>query len=115
MSFDLTRAGQDPAFWELLIQKYQVELLAARWQGAFEPGQLDIDDNWDALHNVLNMAISEDGTEEEFAESDGGGIPGSADYASITELLGKFFVTGSYLNGGPYDSYEEAAAAAGLD
>jgi hypothetical protein len=114
MSFDLTRAGEDPAFWERLVQRYQTQLLAEGWQGPFEPGQLSIDQNWDALDNVLNLAIWDDGTEEEFAESDGGGIPGSADFASITELLGKFFVTGSYLNGGPYDSYEEAAEAAGL-
>jgi hypothetical protein len=46
-------------------------------------------------------AVCKEGSEEEFVESDGGGISGSADFASITELLGKFFVTGSYLNGGP--------------
>lgn len=115
MSFDLVRAGKDRAFWNRLVRKYGRKIQKECWQGPLEPEQLEVDPNWDALDNVLNMALADDGTEESFTESDGEGIPGSADFASITELCGKFFVTGSYLNGGPYDTYEEAAYEAGLD
>ena len=114
MSFDLFKAGQDRAFWDRLIRKYGKKIQEEGWQGPLEPEQLEIGDNEDVLDNVLNNALCDDGTEESFNESDGGGIPGSADYASITELLGKFFVTGSYVCGGPYDTYEEAADEAGL-
>ncbi len=114
MSFDLVRAGEDQAFWKRLVGKYGKNLLADGWEGPMEPEQLQNDANYDLLHNVLMAAVWEEGSEEEFVESDGEGIPGSADFASITELLGKFFVTGSYLNGGPYDTYQEAAREAGL-
>jgi hypothetical protein len=114
MSFDLVRAGEDQAFWKRLVDKYGKNLLADGWEGPMEPEQLQNDANYDLLHNVLMAAVCEEGSEEEFVESDGEGIPGSADFASITELLGKFFVTGSYLNGGPYDTYQEAAKEAGL-
>jgi hypothetical protein len=114
MSFDLVRAGEDQAFWKRLVGKYGKNLLADGWEGPLEPEQLQNDANYDLLHNVLMAAVCEEGSEEEFVESDGEGIPGSADFASITELLGKFFVTGSYLNGGPYDTYQEAAKEAGL-
>jgi hypothetical protein len=114
MSFDLVRAGEDQAFWKRLVGKYGKNLLADGWEGPMEPEQLQNDANYDLLHNVLMEAVCKDGSEEEFVESDGEGIPGSADFASITKLLGKFFVTGSYLNGGPYDTYQEAAKEAGL-
>ena len=114
MSFDLVKAGEDMAFWDRLIRKYGKKIRECGWHGPLEPEQLETDMNYDALDNALNEALYEDGTEESFTESDGGGIPGSADYASITELLGKFFVTGSYVCGGPYDTYEEAADEAGL-
>lgn len=114
MSFDLVRAGEDRAFWDVLMRKYGKKIQKEGWQGPLEPERLEIDQNWDALDNVLNMALSDDGAEESFSESDGGGIPGSADFASIAKLCGKFFVTGSYIIGGPYDTYEEAADEAGL-
>jgi formylglycine-generating enzyme required for sulfatase activity len=114
MSFDLVKAGKDRAFWDRLIRKYGKKIRKWGWQGPLEPEQLEIDMNSDAMDNVLNEALYEDGTEESFHESDGGGIPGSADFASITKLLGKFFVTGSYVCGGPYDDYWEAADKAGL-
>jgi hypothetical protein len=114
MSFDLVRAGEDQAFWKRLVGKYGKNLVADGWEGPMEPEQLQNDANYDLLHNLLMAAVCEEGREEEFVESDGEGIPGSADFASITELLGKFFVTGSYLNGGPYDTYQEAAEEAGL-
>jgi hypothetical protein len=115
MSFDLVRMGKDEAFWRLFTSKYEKQIRVQGWKGPIDPEGLEEGSNWDALDNVINVAIHEDGKEEECAESDGGGIPGSADYAQITSLCGKFFVTGSYLDGGPYDSYEEAASAAGLD
>jgi formylglycine-generating enzyme required for sulfatase activity len=114
MSFDLVKAGEDRAFWDRLIRKYGKKIRKCGWQGPLEPEELETDMNSDALDNALNEALYEDGTEESFHESDGGGIPGSADYASITELLGKFFVTASYVRGGPYDTYEEAADEAGI-
>ena len=114
MSFDLERAGEDQAFWKRLVRKYKKKLLAEGWEGPLEPEQLQNEANYDLLQNVLIEAVREEGSEEEFVESDGDGIPGSADFASITKLMGKFFVTGSYLNGGPYDTYEEAAGEAGL-
>lgn len=114
MSFDVNRAAKDPAFWKSFTGKYGEKLLEEGWQGTLEADQLEVDSNWDVFDNVMNDAVHMDGKEETFAESDGGGIPGSADFASITELCGKFFVTGSYLNGGPYDTYEEAADEAGL-
>ena len=75
------------------------------------PGRLEEAGNRDAFHNFLHDAIGSEGEEEGIAESDGGGIPGSADFASITKVFGVYFVTGSYLNGGPYDSYDEAVKA----
>ena len=114
MSFDLVRAGKDRAFWKRLVRKYKKKILAAGWQGPLEPEQLEIDENEEVMHNVLLGCLCDDGTQENFTESDGGGIPGSADYVEITELLGKFFVTGSCLIGGPYDDYAEAVHKAGL-
>jgi hypothetical protein len=115
MSFDLVRMGEDEAFWKLFTSKYEKQIREQGWQGPIDPEGLENGDNWDALDNTINFALSDDGHQEEFAESDGGGIPGSADFAQITSLCGKFFVTGSYLVGGPYDSYGEAAREAGLD
>jgi len=107
--------GEDSPFWKLFTSKYKKQILKRGWKGPINPEGLNQGVNWDALDNIISVAIYEDGEQEEFAESDGGGIPGSADYAQITSLCGKYFVTGSYLNGGPYDTYEEAASAAGLD
>ena len=115
MSFDLDRASKDDAFWKCFTQKYGRKLRDEGWQGPLESEQLRDDANWDLCDDVMHDAVHTDGLEKTFAESDGGGIPGSADFASIKTLCCKFFVTGSYLKGGPYDTQEEALAEAGLD
>jgi hypothetical protein len=115
MSFDLDRARKDEAFWKYFTHKYGEKLRDAGWQGPLESEQLIDDANWDSCHDVMHDAVHFDGLDTTFAESDGGGIPGSADFASIKTLCGKFFVTGSYMKGGPYDTLEEALAEAGLD
>ena len=115
MSFDLDRARQDDAFWKCFTQKYGEKLRDAGWQGQLESEQLKDDANWDLCDDVMHDAVHFEGLVTTFAESDGGGIPGSADFASIKTLCGKFFVTGSYMKGGPYDTLEEALAEAGLD
>ena len=115
MSFDVDTAAEDPVFWTRFTKKYGKKLRNAGWQGPLEPEQLKDDANWNLFNDVLYDAVQSDGREKTFAESDGGGIPGSADFASIKKFCGKFFVTGSYMNGGPYDSLEEAVEEAGLD
>ena len=115
MSFDVDTAGKDQAFWNRFTRKYGKKLREQGWQGPLDPEQLKVDANFELFHDVMHDAVHSDGREKTFAESDGGGIPGSADFASIKTLCGKFFVTGSYLNGGPYDTLEEAISEAGLD
>jgi hypothetical protein len=115
MSFDVDTAAEDDAFWKQFIEKYGEKLRVGGWQGPLKPERLKVDANWTLFDEVMNDAVHLDGMERTFAESDGGGIPGSADFASIKTLCGKFFVTGSYMNGGPYNTLEEALAEAGLD
>lgn len=114
MSFDLQAIVEDEPYWRKLVDKYGKRITEEGWEGPLEPAGLDNDRNWDALANFISVHLSDLATEEAFEESDGEGIPGSADFASIWELEGKYFVTGSYLNAGPYDSYQEAADEAGL-
>ncbi|MDA8991804.1 hypothetical protein N9F61_00020 [Akkermansiaceae bacterium] len=114
MSFDLTKVEDDEEFWAKLVQGHRAKLLEHGWKSPLLPGHLGEDENWDALDNLLNEIIESEGQEVAFSESDGGGIPGSADFAMITEFLGKYFVTGSYLIGGPYDTCQEAADEAGI-
>ena len=115
MSFDVYRAARNQAFWNRFTRKYGKKFQELGWQGPLEPEQLKVDANLDLFDDVMNDAVHFDGMEKMFAESVGGGIPGSADVASIKTLCGKFFVTGSYMRGGPYDTLKEAVAEAGLD
>jgi hypothetical protein len=114
MSFDLQAIVEDEPYWRKLVDKYGNLITKEGWEGPMEPADLENDKNWDALANFFSIHLSDLATEEAFEESDGEGIPGSADFASILNLEGKYFVTGSYLNGGPYESYEAAADEAGL-
>jgi len=115
MSFDVNTAAKDDAFWKRFTKKYGEKLRDGGWQGPLEPKQLKVDANWTLFDDTMNDAVHSDGVEKSFAESYGGGIPGSAEFASIKTLCGRFFVTGSYMSGGPYDTLEEALAEAGLD
>jgi hypothetical protein len=114
MSFDLQKMAEDESYWDRLVEKFRARIVEEGWTGPLDASGLEKDENWDALDNFLRVNLGELATEEGFEESDGGGIPGSADYATIWNLEGKYFVTGSYLNAGPYDSYEAAADEAGL-
>ena len=115
MSFDTDKAVKDPAFWKRFTKKYGKTLQKQRWQGPLEPEQLKIDANSDLFEDVFLNAVQIDGKEKFVAESDGGGIPGSGDVVFIKALCGKFFITGSCMSGGPYETLEEATDRAGLN
>ena len=114
MSFNLQAIVKDEPYWRILVEKYGKLIAQQGWKGPMEPAGLENDENWDALDNFLSIHFPDIASEESFKVSDGGGIPGSADFASIWNLEGKYFVTGSYLNGGPYDSRQAAADEAGF-
>ena len=114
MSFDLQAIVEDEPYWRKLVDKYGNLITKEGWEGPLEPADLENEKNWDALDDFLSMQLSRIATEEVFEESDEDDIPGGADFASILNLEGKYFVTGSFLNGGPFDSYEAAADEAGL-
>jgi hypothetical protein len=114
VSFNLQAIVEDEPYWRKLVDKYGKLITEGGWEGPMEPAGLEIEANVDALGDFLSMHLSRIAIEEVFEESDEDDIPGGGDFASIWNLEGKYFVTGSYLRGGPYDSYKEAADEAGL-
>jgi hypothetical protein len=118
MSFDVFAAACDQEFWKSFSRKYKTELLAAGWNGPLQAGGVEDPENHDVLSNVLFDAVHKDGKQMRFDEAEAEeDIPGGggSDFASIKKLCGRFFVTGSYMNAGPFDSEDEAADAAGLN
>lgn len=118
MSFDADAAACDEGFWKSFSRQYKTKLLTAGWNGALNSDGLEDPANQDVLSNVLFDAVHKDGEQVRFdeaqAEQD---IPGGggSDFASIKKLCGRYFVTGSYMEAGPFDSEDEAADAAGLN
>lgn len=118
MSFDATAAAHAEDFWRLFVKKYKEKLLDKGWSGPLQPDGVEEAANHDALHDVLSDAVHRDGREVRFDEAEAEeDIPGGggSDFASIKELCGRYFVTGSYMEAGPFDSADEAADEAGLN
>jgi len=118
MSFDATAAAHEEDFWRLFVKKYKGKLLDKGWSGPLQPDGVEEAANHDALHDVLSDAVHRDGREVGFDEAEAeDDIPGGggSDFASIKELCGRYFVTGSYMEAGPFDSADEAADEAGLN
>lgn len=118
MSFDAAAAAYDDGFWMSFSREYKQQMLKAGWKGPLQADGVEDPANDDALSNVLFDAVHKDGKQVRFdearAEQD---IPGGggSDFASIKRLCGRYFVTGSYMKAGPFDSEDEAADAAGLN
>ena len=118
MSFDVSAAACDQEFWKSFSRKYKTELLAAGWNGPLQAGGVEDPENHDVLSNVLFEAVHKDGKQMRFDEAEAEeDIPGGggSDFASVKTLCGRFFVTGSYMTAGPFDSEDEAAEEAGLN
>ena len=118
MSFDVDAAASDEGFWKSFSRKYKTQLLKAGWKGPLNSDGLEDPENHDVLSNVLNDAVQMDGKEVRFDETASDeDIPGGggSDFSSIKKLCGRYFVTGSYMNAGPFDSENEAAEGAGLN
>ena len=118
MSFDADAAASDEGFWQSFSRKYKTKLLEAGWKGSLQADGLEDPENHDVLGNVLFDAVHKDGKQVRFDEAEAEqDIPGGggSDFASIKKLCGRYFVTGSYMNAGPFDSENEAAEAAGLN
>ena len=117
MSFDTEVAAYDEGFWQSFSRKYKTKLLEAGWKGSLQADGLEDPENHDVLGNVLFDAVHKDGKEVRLDEAQADeDIPGGggSDFASIKKLCGRYFVTGSYMNAGPFDSEDEAAEQAGL-
>ena len=118
MSFDTEAVANDEKFWESFSREYQKGLIKAGWKGPLQANGIDDPENYDVLSNVLFDAVHRDGEEVRFDEAEAEqDIPGGggSDFASIKTLCGRYFVTGSYMNAGPFDSEDEAAEQAGLN
>ena len=118
MSFDPDSAACDDKFWKSFSLKYKKKLLDAGWKGPLQASGVEDPENHDALSNVLSDAVHRDGKEVRFDEAEAEqDIPGGggSDFASIKKLCGRYFVTGSYMNAGPFESEDEAAEQAGLN
>ena len=118
MSFDADAAVSDEGFWQSFSRKYKTKLLEAGWKGSLQVDGLEEPENNDILSNVLFDAVQKDGKQVRFDEAQADeDIPGGggSDFASIKKLCGRYFVTGSYMEAGPFDSEDEAADAAGLN
>lgn len=118
MSFDADAAASDEGFWKSFSRKYKAQLLKAGWKGPLNSDGLEDPENHDVLSNVLYDAVQMDGKEVRFDEAQADeDIPGGggSDFACIKKLCGRYFVTGSYMDAGPFDSKDEAAEEAGLN
>ena len=118
MTFDPEAAASDEGFWISFSPQYKTKLLKAGWKGALNSDGLEDPESHDVLSNVLFDAVHKDGKQVRFDEAEAEeDIPsgGGSDFASIKKLCGRYFVTGSYMNAGPFDSENEAAEAAGLN
>jgi hypothetical protein len=118
MSFDSASAACDDKFWTSFSREYKQQLLKAGWKGPLQTSGVEDPENHDALSNVLSDAVHRDGKEVRFDEAEAEqDIPGGggSDFASIKKLCGRYFVTGSYMNAGPFESEDEAAEQAGLN
>lgn len=117
MSFDAAAAAYDEEFWKSFSREYKKELLEAGWKGPLQADGVEDPANDDVLSNMLFDAVHKDGKQVRFdeakAEQD---IPGGggSDFASIKKFCGRYFVTGFYMEAGPFDSEDEAAEQAGL-
>jgi hypothetical protein len=118
MDFDTVSAACDEGFWRSFSKKYEKELISAGWKGPLQADGVDDPENEDVLSNILFDAVHRNGKKVRFDEATSDeDIPGGggSDFASIKKLCGRYFVTGSYMNAGPFDSENEAAEAAGLN
>ena len=118
MSFDADTAASDESFWKKFSRQYKTKLLKAGWKGPLNSDGLEDPENHDVHGNLLFDAVHKDGKQVRFDEAEAEqDIPGGggSDFASIKKLCGRYFVTGSYTNAGPFDSENEAAEAAGLN
>ena len=109
MCFNLDKVFEDKEFSTKFFTSCSDKLIDNGWKGEFEAEELINDNNFDALHNTIHEALSEIAEEVYFDESDGGGIPGSADFVYIYKLFDKYFIFGSSIDDeGPLDTLEEA-------
>lgn len=115
MDFDEQAAFANKALWRQFVSDMGVEMRKSGWQGDFCNENLASELNRDIASDAFFDAIHMKSKNVQFAEDDGAGIPGSADFVDIVEYGGLFFVTGSCMSAGPFDSLACAIEYSGVD
>lgn len=115
MSYNSEEAFNNEKFWSYFIKDKGKELLNQGWKGKLSRDDLEKHNNWDIVEDVFSNAVNCDGKEVDFAEDDGGGIPGSGDCVWVIEYGGLYFYNGSSISGGPFEKLDDAYREAVLN
>jgi len=115
MSYDSETAFNNEKFWNYFVKEKGKELLKKGWKGELTRQNLEKNNNWDVVEDVFFSAVDCDGKEVDFAEDDGGGIPGSGDFVRVIEYGGLYFYNESSVSGGPFEKIDDAYEEAGLN